>query len=98
MTGREEAALLAAYLALWIGLPSDTPALGGFVFPRYTMPAVLQGIGYIFPLTYFIPIARGIFTKGIGIEFLWGNVVALTIFAIGIIFFAARFLGAASFG
>jgi ABC-2 type transport system permease protein len=64
--------------------------ISGFIFPRYTMPVVLQGIGYIFPLTYFIPIARGIFTKGIGIEFLWGSVAALTIFAVGIIFFAAR--------
>jgi ABC-2 type transport system permease protein len=65
--------------------------ISGFIFPRYTMPAVLQGIGYIFPLTFFIPISRGIFTKGIGIEFLWGNVAALVIFAIGIIFFASRF-------
>jgi len=65
--------------------------ISGFIFPRYTMPVVLQGIGYIFPLTYFIPIARGIFTKGIGIEFLWGSAAALTIFAGGILFFASRF-------
>jgi ABC-2 type transport system permease protein len=64
--------------------------LSGFIFPRYAMPLILQGVGYIFPLTYFIPIARGIFTKGIGIAFLWGNVIALTIFSVGIIFFAAR--------
>jgi len=64
--------------------------LSGFIFPRYAMPALLQGVGYIFPLTFFIPIARGIFTKGIGIAFLWGNVIALAIFAVGIIFFAAR--------
>jgi ABC-2 type transport system permease protein len=64
--------------------------LSGFIFPRYAMPAILQGVGYIFPLTFFIPIARGIFTKGIGIDVLWGNVVALSIFSLGIIFFAAR--------
>jgi len=65
--------------------------ISGFIFPRYTMPPVLQGVGYIFPLTFFIPIARGIFTKGIGIDVLWGNVAALAIFAVGIIFFASRF-------
>ncbi len=64
--------------------------ISGFIFPRYAMPVILQAVGYIFPLTFFIPIARGIFTKGIGIDYLWGNVIALCIFAVGIIFFAAR--------
>jgi ABC-2 type transport system permease protein len=64
--------------------------LSGFIFPRYAMPQVLQWIGYIFPLTFFIPIARGIFSKGIGIEFLWGQVIALSIFVVGILFLAAR--------
>jgi ABC-2 type transport system permease protein len=64
--------------------------LTGFIFPRYAMPAILSTIGYIFPLTYFIPIARGMFTKGIGIEFLWGQVWAIVIFVVVILFFAAR--------
>jgi ABC-2 type transport system permease protein len=64
--------------------------LTGFIFPRYAMPAILSTIGYIFPLTYFIPIARGMFTKGIGIEFLWGQVFAIVIFIVIILFFAAR--------
>ena len=64
--------------------------ISGFIFPRYAMPLVLQGVGYIFPLTLFIPIARGIFTKGVGITYLWGDAIALVIFAVGIIFFAAR--------
>jgi ABC-2 type transport system permease protein len=41
-------------------------------------------------LTYFIPISRGIITKGIGIEFLWGQVVALIMYVILIIALAAR--------
>lgn len=64
--------------------------LSGFIFPRYAMPQVLQWIGYIFPLTFFIPIARGIFTKGIGITYLWGDVISITVFAVAILFFAAR--------
>ncbi|HVO41635.1 MAG TPA: ABC transporter permease [Aggregatilineales bacterium] len=64
--------------------------LSGFIFPRYAMPAILSTIGYIFPLTYFIPISRGIFTKGIGIEFLGGEVLAIVIFVVVILFFSAR--------
>ncbi len=64
--------------------------LSGFIFPRYAMPQVLSAIGLIFPLTFFIPIARGFFTKGIGIEFLWGPVLAIAVFVIVIIYFAVR--------
>ncbi len=64
--------------------------LGGFIFPRYAMPAIVQWIGNIFPLTYFIPISRGIFTKGIGINYLWDNTLALLIYDVVILFFAAR--------
>ena len=44
--------------------------LGGFIFPRYTMPAAVRVIGNLFPITYFVPIARGIITKGIGFSVL----------------------------
>jgi ABC-2 type transport system permease protein len=64
--------------------------LGGFVFPRYAMPPAIRVIGWLFPLTYFIPIARGIITKGIGIEVLWQQVAALSVYIVVIMFFAAR--------
>ncbi|MCL4560628.1 MAG: ABC transporter permease [Chloroflexi bacterium] len=64
--------------------------LGGFIFPQYAMPKVLQWVGYIFPLTYFIPIARGIANKGMGIEFLWGQVAALTAYVVLILILATR--------
>lgn len=64
--------------------------LGGFMFPRNAMPAALRLVGNLFPLTYFIPISRGIITKGIGIEFLWGQVVALFIYVVVVMTFASR--------
>jgi len=64
--------------------------LGGFMFPRNAMPAVLRLVGNLFPLTYFIPISRGIITKGIGIEFLWGQVVALFVYVVVVMGVASR--------
>jgi len=64
--------------------------LGGFIFPRYTMPPLIRVIGNLFPLTYFIPIARGIITKGVGITFLWEQVAALFIYVVVIMLISAR--------
>ncbi len=56
--------------------------LSGFVFPREAMPGVINALGYVIPLTYFLDIIRGIMLKGIGIEFLWNDVIALLIFTV----------------
>ena len=63
--------------------------LGGFIFPRYTMPAVVRVIGNLFPMTYFVPIVRGIITKGIGFSVLSGQVLALVLYLVVVIFLAA---------
>ena len=44
--------------------------LSGFMFPRDKMNVAIRLVGNLFPLTYFIPISRGIISKGIGIEYL----------------------------
>ena len=64
--------------------------LGGFIFPRYTMPLSIRVVGNLFPLTYFVPIARGIMTKGIGLEFLMRETLALVIYAVLVMFIAVR--------
>ena len=64
--------------------------LGGYLFPRDTMPRVLQWMGNLFPLTYFIPIARGIITKGIGINMLWGPAIGLFVHSVVTMILAAR--------
>ena len=63
--------------------------LGGFIFPRYTMPAVVRIIGNLFPMTYFVPIARGIITKGIGFQVLASQVLSLAIYSVVVIILAA---------
>lgn len=59
--------------------------LSGFIFPREAMPVVIQLLGYAIPLTYFLDITRGIILKGVGIEFLWNDVIALCIFTVFIL-------------
>jgi ABC-2 type transport system permease protein len=63
--------------------------LSGFFFPLAAMPTWLQVISYVVPLRYFLIIARGIILKGVGIEALWGEILALVIFAVVIMGAAA---------
>ncbi len=51
--------------------------LSGFVFPIENMPTWIQPLTYLIPLRYFLVIVRGIFQKGIGLEILWPQAVAL---------------------
>ncbi len=64
--------------------------LSGFSFPIENMPAWIQPITYLVPLRYYLVIVRGIFLKGIGLEDLWPQLLAL--FAFGVVIFAASFL------
>ncbi len=64
--------------------------LAGFLFPAYALPLVLRTIGYIFPMTYFLPIVRGIFSKGVGLEAMSGEVISSVVLLAVILFAASR--------
>jgi ABC-2 type transport system permease protein len=64
--------------------------LSGFMFPRDKMNVFIRLAGNLFPLTYFIPIARGIISKGIGIASLWEQLIAMCIYGIVIMIAATR--------
>ena len=53
--------------------------LSGFAFPLENMPQWLQYITYLNPLRYFLVIIRGIFLKGIGLNILWPQMMALAV-------------------
>lgn len=72
----------ATQMAMFIMLPSIL--LSGFLYPRESMPWVVQKLGVLIPMTYFLQILRGIILKGVGIETLWRAVVPLAIFSIGV--------------
>ena len=64
--------------------------LGGMIYPRAAMPPIPRLIGDLLPMSYFVRISRGIFTKGVGIQFLWTDVLALIVYAVVVTLIAAR--------
>jgi ABC-2 type transport system permease protein len=62
--------------------------LSGFVYSIQNMPKAIQLISYIVPARYFVTILNGVFLKGIGIRFLWVEVLMLAAYA-GLVFWRA---------
>jgi ABC-2 type transport system permease protein len=56
--------------------------LSGAIAPIETMPEFFQYLSILNPLRHYIAIVRGILLKGVGLEALWINVLALGCFAV----------------
>ena len=86
----QQQALLSSFLFFMPAM-----MLSGFAFPIRNMPRVVQYLSYLDPLRYFMQIVRGVFLKGIGIQFLWPQiaemaVVGLAIFSLSVLRFHKR--------
>ncbi len=57
--------------------------LSGFAYPIANMPKIIQYFTYLNPQRYYLTIVRYIFLKGVGIEVLWDEMLAL--FIIGVV-------------
>jgi ABC-2 type transport system permease protein len=64
--------------------------LSGFMFPRAAMPLPAQWIGDALPLTYYLVVLRSVLLKGVGLEYLWPQTLALIGFAILFIALSVR--------
>lgn len=85
------AAMRSQLLAYQVGaLTSFLPAflLSGFIYAIENMPYVIQIVTFLIPTRYFITILKGVFLKGIGLQYLWFEVGMLLLFA-GLVFFGA---------
>lgn len=78
----------ALQMAMLLVVPSFV--LSGFVFPREAMPEILYYLGYVIPLTYFLAILRGLFLKGIGLEYLWPQALLPAVFGLAVFTMSAR--------
>lgn len=77
-----------AMLTVWMTmLPSIF--LSGFFFPLDAMPAPLRLISYLMPMRYYLVIIRSLLLKGVGLEVIWPEVIALAIFGVVIMGAAA---------
>lgn len=74
----------ATQMAMFLILPSTL--LSGTIFERSLMPAPIQLIAYLIPMTYYIDILRGIILRGAGVAQLWTSIVPL--FGYGLLIFA----------
>jgi ABC-2 type transport system permease protein len=77
----------AQLMTMPIMLPSMM--LSGVFFPISALPVALQFFSSILPLTYFIYILRSILIKGVGLDLIIPQVVALGIFAVVLLGLAA---------
>jgi ABC-2 type transport system permease protein len=81
----QQEAMLTVFMTL---LPAIF--LSGFFFPLQNMPKFLQFISYFIPLRYFLKIIRVLLLKGVGIESIKTDVLALAVFGVMIMGAAAR--------
>ncbi|HXE58054.1 MAG TPA: ABC transporter permease [Gemmatimonadales bacterium] len=55
--------------------------LSGFAFDVATMPLPLRALSAVVPARHYVTILRGLFLKGVGLEALWPEALALLVFA-----------------
>ena len=75
----QQEAMLTVFMTL---LPSIF--LSGFFFPLEAMPKLLRLVSYVVPLRYFLVIIRSLLLKGVGLEMIQTDVIAMCLFAVGI--------------
>ncbi len=64
--------------------------LSGFAFPIANMPQPVQWLTLFDPLRYFLVIVRAIFLKGVGLEILWPQMLALGLMGVFMLTLAAK--------
>ena len=64
--------------------------LSGFAFPIANMPEPVQWLTLFDPLRYFLVIVRAIFLKGVGMDILWPQMLALGVMGVSMLWLASK--------
>jgi ABC-2 type transport system permease protein len=64
--------------------------LSGFAFPIANMPEPVQWLTLFNPLRYFLVIVRAIFLKGVGMDILWPQMLALAVMGVLMLSLASK--------
>ncbi len=59
--------------------------LSGFSFPIASMPKPMQWLTYLDPLRYYLVVIRDTFLKGVGLEVLWPQMLAMAALGVGLL-------------
>lgn len=68
----------AAMLISLAGLMLPTILLSGFIFPLENMPKILQYISVAMPPRWFLAALKDVMLKGLGVAYIWDEVLILT--------------------
>jgi ABC-2 type transport system permease protein len=77
VSATQQQALVTAFFFI---MPAVT--FSGFGFPITTMPQWLQYLTYASPLRYFLVVLRGTYLKGVGMDILWPQMLAMGVLGV----------------
>jgi ABC-2 type transport system permease protein len=77
VSATQQQALVTAFFFI---MPAIT--FSGFGFPITTMPQWLQYLTYASPLRYFLVVLRGTYLKGVGLNILWPQMLAMGVLGV----------------
>jgi len=80
VSATQQQALVTSFFFI---MPAVT--FSGFGFPISTMPQWLQYLTYASPLRYFLIVLRGTYLKGVGMDILWPQMLAMTGLGVGLL-------------
>lgn len=83
VSATQQQALVTSFFFI---MPAVT--FSGFGFPINTMPQWLQYLTYASPLRYFLVVLRGTYLKGVGMDILWPQMLAMAGLGIGLLILA----------
>ncbi|HLJ88356.1 MAG TPA: ABC transporter permease [Candidatus Angelobacter sp.] len=80
VSATQQQAMVTAFFFI---MPAIT--FSGFGFPISTMPRWLQYATYASPLRYFLIVLRGTYLKGVGMDILWPQMLAMAVLGVGLL-------------
>jgi ABC-2 type transport system permease protein len=80
VSSTQQQAMVTAFFFI---MPAVT--FSGFAFPISTMPMWLQYLTYLSPLRYFLVVLRGTYLKGVGMQILWPQMLAMSALAVSLL-------------
>ena len=80
ISSTQQQAMVSAFFFI---MPATT--LSGFGTPISSMPPFFQKLTYLDPLRYYMIVLRSVYLKGVGLEVLWPQIAAMTVFAVALL-------------